>query len=122
MQPQLRIKKRSKISYFKTYNSEGILIGDYREDSYTKICGKNSITKCSENNYYREKTQQVYYGSVADGEFVEDIKACQSGYALYFFGDTQLVNPSSGAHKICLRCVTLLDVQLQETATSGETS
>ena len=106
--------------YCYTYNSIGVKNGDYREDNSAKKCGKlNVIKNTGDNNYYRKNSEWVYYGSVPDGEFVEDKEACQSGYALYFYGDKTLVNPlgSSGTHQMFLRCVTVLDVEFAEVTT-----
>ena len=111
----------------KTYDSPGTddkLTGYYKEDNYAKICGKNTIDHYDDNKFYRKSIEWVYYGSVADGEFVEDPEACQSGYALYFYGNNELTNPlgsDSGTHEMFLRCVSVLDVELETTIIDGET-
>ena len=115
--------REQKKSLCKTYDSSETQTGGYNVDSNAKLCGKNSIKNNGDNNYYIENTQWVYYGSVDDGEFVEQPEACKSGYALYFYGNTQLENPSSGAHKMFLRCVTVLDAELaQITASDSQSS
>ena len=106
-------EREQKKAYCFTYDSTGHKNGDYQEDTSAKICGKLNVKKNNgDNNYYKEYSQWVYYGSVPDGEFVEDKEACQSGYALYFYGDKTLENPlNSDTHQMFLLCVTVLDVE-----------
>lgn len=117
--------KNEKKSFCKIYDSTS-LIGDYKEDSSAKLCGQNTITMVAgTSNYYKEKTQWVYYGSVQDGKFVEDPDACQSGFALYFYGDGNLENPlgsSSPTHQMFLRCVTVSDIEFAEVTTDNTKS
>ena len=102
--------------YCKIYNSDGSEIADYQEENYAKICGKNTIESTGEeNHYYRKSTEWVYYGSVEDNKFVEQVEACKSGYALYFYGNNGLTNPLDGSHEMFLLCVTVLDVELENT-------
>ena len=57
-----------------------------------------------------ESIEKSYIGSVKDGEFVFDEKACESGYALYFYGDGNLNDPSSDSSSsnnyMLKKCVT----------------
>lgn len=57
-----------------------------------------------------ESIEKSYIGSVKDGEFVFDEKACESGYALYFYGDGNLNDPcsdsSSSNNYMFKKCVT----------------
>lgn len=103
---------------------EDELTGYYKENNYAKICGKNTIESYDEGKYYRKSIEWVYYGSVTDGEFVEEAEACQSGYALYFYGNNELANPlgdTSSSNEMFLRCVTVLDVELKTTMSGTET-
>ena len=118
-------EREQKKAYCFTYDSTGHKNGDYQEDTSAKICGKLNVKKNNgDNNYYKEYSQWVYYGSVPDGEFVEDKEACQSGYALYFYGDKTLSNPleSSTTHQMFLLCVTVLDIEFTLTTASGQQS
>ena len=47
---------------------------------YMKVCGKINI----ENNKI-ESISTSDFGKIDDGNFVEDEKACKSGFALYFY-------------------------------------
>ena len=118
--------KNDKKGFCEIYDSTGSLIGDYKEDSSAKLCGKSTITqKTSTNNYYKEKIEWVYYGSVQDGQFVKDPDACQSGFALYFYGNQNLENPlgsDSVTHEMFLRCVTVLDIEFDEVASDNTKS
>lgn len=64
---------------------------------YNQVCGKMTLDKSQETDgnieYKPIKIESNYMGSVDDGEFVLDEKACKSGYALYFYGDGSLINP-----------------------------
>jgi hypothetical protein len=48
-------------------------------------------------NYKIKKVYSNYIASINDGLFINDYKMnyCKSGYALYFFGNGQLVNPDT---------------------------
>lgn len=70
----------------------------YSKDPF-KVCGKMNVKKKnipSKGDVYEvESIEKSYIGSVKDGEFVLDEKACESGYALYFYGDGNLNEPCS---------------------------
>jgi len=74
--------------------------------SFSKLCGKKTIDPGSNNkNYQHKSTDMATIGSVSAGEFVEDEKACESGYALYFYGNKKTEKESdvtSGIHKMCV--------------------
>ncbi len=60
-----------------------------------------------------EEIKTAYVGTVNDGDFVFDEKACKSGYALYFYGDGNLNEPYTGynyRNYMYKRCVTLQDI------------
>lgn len=55
-----------------------------------RVCGKitfhSQTLPNDKGTYYQiEKVEKNYIGTVDDGEFVGDVKACKSGYALYFY-------------------------------------
>lgn len=84
----------------------------YSKDPF-KVCGKMNVKKKNIPNegdiYEVESIEKSYIGSVKDGEFVFDEKACESGYALYFYGDGNLNDPcsySSSNHYMFKKCVT----------------
>lgn len=64
---------------------------------YFQVCGKITFHKRDESGdhirYEPIKIESAYRGSVEDGEFVLDVEACKSGYALYFYADGNLVDP-----------------------------
>ena len=71
-------------------------------------------TETNKGQLYRP-TKQIfsYIGSVEDGEFVTDEKACKSGFALSFFPNQELKDPytgdsSSHNHQYPM-CVTLIE-------------
>lgn len=80
-----------------------------------KVCGKMEIKKRTISNegdiYAIQSIESTYVGTLKDGEWVYDERACESGYALYFYGDGSLVDPApnhSGedAHSMFKKCVT----------------
>ena len=61
---------------------------------YFKVCGKQAIIK--ENGKYNLKnTTANYIGSIPNGNFVDDIRACESGFALLFYGDGNTTMPDT---------------------------
>ena len=95
-----------------------------------KVCGKiNFTTKKKDESDTNSKTYQALssveecdYYSQKDGTFVNDINACESGTALYFYGDNGTkdvndVNTDSSTNpyndeknKMYLKCVTIKEV------------
>ena len=77
--------------------------------SFSKLCGKQEINYDGSNkNYVLKNTGMAAIGSVDAGEFVEDEKACKSGYALYFYGNKKTEKESdvrSGIHKMCVNII-----------------
>lgn len=80
-----------------------------------KVCGKMEIKKRTITNigdiYAIQSIESTYIGTLKDGEWVYDERACESGYALYFYGDGSLVDPApnySGddEHSMFKKCVT----------------
>ena len=60
---------------------------------YMKVCGEISLDK-PENNYAKLKTSVNSLGSVDNGKFVENSMACKSGFALWFYPNGKISNPS----------------------------
>ena len=78
---------------------------------YLKICGEMDVQPIStgSNNYITKTIKASFYGSVPDGQFVKNVFACESGYALYFYGNKDIINPSgSSSEPMFLLCVTPL--------------
>ena len=85
---------------------------------YLKVRGKITswnVTSDTNGKIY-EPTEIVYsdIGTVDDGDFVFDEKACKSGFALYFYGDSKLENPynSYDYNYMYKKCVTLEDIEV----------
>lgn len=70
---------------------------------------QNTGTKDYDINYI----ESSYIGKVEVGEFVQDERACESGIALYFYGNGELTEPTGvteGTGKMYKRCVNLKEV------------
>ena len=109
-----KIKSLEDLCYYKDDNtySGGV---PYASD-YFKVCGKISFkTTTLLNNkgtkYEVIKIESAYIGTVEDGEFVLNSRACKSGYALPFYPDKTLNDPSvDGINQMFLKCVTVNDI------------
>lgn len=80
--------------------------------AFNKVCGENSLVKYSStNDYYISQTSMNSIGSLADGTYVSDERACQSGFALYLYRNKNLVKPATTEdQKMYLVCVTLKEI------------
>ena len=103
--------------YIRTKEGTNEKINTYAPD-YFKICGKISYEKDDTAKLYiKTSTDMNYYGEVNDGEFVEDEKACKSGYALYFYGNKELTKPftdseaTAHSNDMFKLCVTVKEVE-----------
>ena len=70
---------------------------------------QDSVTK----DYDKDYIESSYIGKVEVGQFVEDERACESGIALYFYGNEELTKPSditSATANMYKRCVNLKEV------------
>ena len=70
---------------------------------------QNSGTKDYDINYI----ESSYIGKVEVGQFVQDERACESGIALYFYGNGELTEPSditTATVNMYKRCVNLKEV------------
>ena len=117
--------KETKYLDYCYYRDLTLQSGDFTESSSSpsleysynplKVCGKMEIKKRTVTNvgdiYAIQSIQSTYIGTLKDGEWVYDERACESGYALYFYGDGTLVDPApnySGddRHSMFKKCVT----------------
>lgn len=104
--------------YIRTMEGTTPKVNEYYPD-YFKICGKISYEKDDTGKQYiKTSTDMNYYGEVNDGEFVEDEKACKSGYALYFYGNKELTKPftdsetsTTNGNDMFKLCVTVKEVE-----------
>ena len=90
--------------------------------SYYQVLGKISFFSQTDSSTYKygtlykiAKVESAYIGTVPDGEFVGDQLACKSGFALYFYPDKTLNDPSTDPtdqNSMYLMCVTLNDVDI----------
>lgn len=82
-----------------------------------KVIGKITMHTTTDNNgkiVEPEKIEHTDIGTVPDGEFVYDEKACSSGFALYFYGDGSLTKPyktNDNYNVMYKKCVTLEDIE-----------
>ena len=99
-------KDNNAYSYGQTYNSD-----------YSKVCGEISfdpITLSSnQGTYYDVLTiKSSYIGTVDDGKFVLDAKACKSGFALPFYPDSSGNDPSiNNNNYMFLKCVKINEIE-----------
>lgn len=83
---------------------------------YSKVCGEitfdpTTLTNNEGTKYDLLKIETAYIGTVEDGKFVYDAKACKSGYALPFYPDSSLKDPSTtGINKMYLKCVKVNEI------------
>jgi hypothetical protein len=109
------------ISYLNTSPSKSLL----QSPSFFQVPGeiqffsRKDQTATDYGTLYRIQTiQSAYIGTLDDGTFVMDKKACKSGFALYFYPDgSDRVDPSSKRYyknKMYLKCVTLKDVNKEK--------
>lgn len=100
--------------------SSGAYSGIFQNSEFFKVCGK--ITKFDKissttygDTYYPLEIENSYIGTVDDGEFVYDENACKSGFALYFYANKALKNPSTNTDNHMFKmCVTLVDIKGQK--------
>ena len=80
----------------------------YFPHSFNKVCGENTL---AENGHYISQTSMSSIGSLADGTYVSDARACQSGFALYLYRSKTLVKPATNEDQnMYLVCVTLKEI------------
>lgn len=82
---------------------------------YGKVGGIISFIHDNSNNYYITKKENAYLGTVKNGEFVENSLACESGFALEFFPDGGLKDPSSSnSNTPFKKCVTVNSIDVYD--------
>jgi hypothetical protein len=85
---------------------------------YFKVCGEINFKPVQLGTglgtYYDIMSIKYnYIGTVADGKFVLDAKACKSGFALPFYPDDSLKDPSSDSsnrNEMFLKCVNINEI------------
>lgn len=110
-----------------TYQSSGIPNFKYSSPVKNKICGKLTISERSEVEnsriYYVSARNFASLGSVPDGDYVDDMKLCESGYALYFYWDGEYDDPkplsstSPLSNQRYLKCITPISISDIESST-----
>ena len=80
---------------------------------YFKICGQSYLRRNDITSKYEiRRISSDYIGSVDDGNFVEDIRACRSGYALMFYGNGEFIPPEGElTNNMFQMCVTINEVE-----------
>lgn len=92
-------------------NYSGGTPNTYENPNFFKVCGEITFEPTTLPNndgtkYSRLTIETAYIGTVEDGKFVQDPLACKSGYALPFYPNSSLKDPSStGVNKMFLKCV-----------------
>jgi hypothetical protein len=86
------------------------------ETEHFKVIGKITMHETTDTDgkiYEPEKIEHTDIGTLEDGEFVYDEKACSSGFALYFYGDGTLTKPykHNNYNYMYKKCVTLEDIE-----------
>ena len=97
-------------------------------ESYKK-CGKLTITEYPNTAsdtytgiYYVSLNEYTYIGTVPDGEYVSDMKLCESGFALAFYYGGLFDDPKSNSATVSisnhdyLRCVTPISINEAKTS------
>ena len=85
--------------------------------SFGKVCGLLEVKKyANNNNHYKSSVRMDKIGSLNDGEFVSDLRACKSGFAVPFYPDKTLNDPNNGDNPYNL-CVTYKGM---ETGVNGD--
>ena len=114
----------SGLYYYREYNDDytikktisSPLYNSGKGHDYGKVGGIISFIHNNYNNYYKTKIENAYIGSVKSGEFVEDNLACESGYALLFYPDGGLKDPSTNSYSNLqvLKCVTVNSIDIYD--------
>ena len=76
---------------------------------YFQVCGK---IKIKNNDETEIGTNPI--GSIPDGEYVKDERACTSGFALYFYEENKLDIGNNSTKKMFKRCVSVIEVQKED--------
>ncbi len=105
---ECRSNKNTGLTYIQYFNDPTYGNREFHYSAgYLKISGKLHVKEVG-NNYEVEKIEESAIGSVPNGEFVFDELACDSGFALYFYGDGKLEDPHSNSNRhMFKKCVTV---------------
>lgn len=108
-------KEGSGYCYSKTYNADNSFNEKYASPDNYKKCGKLTIGEVpgpSNSGLYEKKLIEYdYIGTVKDGEYVDDMELCESGFGLYFYYGGKFDDPKPGyGNEMYLRCVTPLAI------------
>jgi hypothetical protein len=77
------------------------------------VCGQKTWLQYSNSqNHYLSKTEMSRIGTLEDGTFVDDERACKSGFALNLYFDKTLKEPTSGDTAKYSVCVTLKGIEV----------
>lgn len=107
------------ICYEKNIKNDGSMTYRYSPPVPNKKCEKLTFADDPRDTkkgiYYVHQREYVYEGEVEDGEYVNDVTLCKSGFALYFFKDGKSEDPrdeseTSSYNTMYLRCVTPISV------------
>ena len=119
--PNFKCKPKEEVKMegmcFKAEDAEGAILEKKAFPEYFKVCGENSL-EYNAGTYRIKNTSTNYIGSVDDGKFVEDIRACKSGYALLFYGDGNITKPENenSDGNMFKMCVTINQVEIYDSA------
>ena len=100
-------------------NNNGAIKEALPQYAMMELCGE--ITLDTEaNNYVKLKTAANSIGSVDEGKFVEDEKACKSGFALDFYPNGEIKNSGAGATSMTAykKCVQYDGIEYKKTGGS----
>ena len=85
-----------------------------------QICGVYTFNPKANNIYEQKDTKYAYIGSVDSGEYVSDETLCKSGFALYYYPNGYLEDPSTGnLNRMYKRCVTPTSIDKKDKLTKS---
>ena len=94
-----------------------VYFDDTNSPSYFRMCGLIELKKQTidgkGDHYFKKSLSKSFYCSAPDDSFVEDMFVCESGFALYFYGNKEYKssnNPYDDANEMFLRCVTVTGI------------
>lgn len=98
-----------------------VYFDDTISPSYFRVCGlielKKKTTEGIGDHYFKKSLSKSFYCSAPDDSFVEDKFVCESGFALYFYGNKEYKssnNPYNNQEKMFLRCVTVTGIDKEK--------
>ena len=88
-------------------NEDGTFTDKNVPPKFGYVCGKNTWTPVdnARSDYYLSKTEMNKIGSIEEGEYVDDMMACKSGFALPLYYDKSLKSSYTGDsqdHNVCV--------------------